>query len=68
MAVPVPKGPEFGRNRRTRRTLVLSVVFVLYLVLGGAVFHFLETYSKTAAVVRPVAAWRPLIGKGDGDP
>ena len=63
MAVPVPKGDDFGRKNRSRRTLVMAVVFVLYLVLGGVVFSQLEVYEKERALLRPTLAWRSLQGK-----
>ena len=68
MAVPVPKGDDFGRRRQSRRTLVLAVVFVLYLVLGGVVFGRLEVYQKESTVIRPSPAWRAVQGKAEGRP
>lgn len=60
MAVPVPKGDDFGRRKMSRRTLVIAVVFVLYLVLGGVVFGQLEVYEKERTVLRPSPAWRAI--------
>ncbi|KAF0291321.1 Open rectifier potassium channel protein 1 [Amphibalanus amphitrite] len=60
MAVPVPKGEDFGRRQRSRRTLVLAAVFLVYLALGGVVFGRLEVYEKERTVLRTEPAWRAL--------
>ncbi|XP_037079935.1 potassium channel subfamily K member 16-like [Pollicipes pollicipes] len=67
MAVPLPKGENFGRSRRSRRTLVLAVVFVLYLALGGIVFSYLELYEKEHITTQPTQAWRHLQAFLEGD-
>ena len=63
MAVPVPKGEDFGRRQKSQRTVVLAVVFVLYLALGGVVFGCLEVYEKERTVLRAAPAWHALQGE-----